>query len=146
MARTAITTGLAILGRDTSALAPSAQAADATNGNYLPFTIGSSYGPYSTVLIVANADSASHNVILRASGYTGLPGDAANSGLVAPQNTVFTQSSVGDLTITVANGTTRYIGPFTTDRFTQADGSLWFDWSAATSMTVIVQQFPVIVS
>jgi hypothetical protein len=146
MARTAIAAGLASIGRDTSTLAPSAQSADATNGNYIPFTVGSTYGAYSTVLIVANGDSASHNVILRSSGFTGAAGDAANSGIASPQNTVFTQSTVGDLSVTVANGTTRYIGPFTTDRFTQADGSLWIDWSAATSMTIIVMQFPVTVS
>jgi hypothetical protein len=146
MARTAITTGLASIGRDAGTLAPSAQAADATNGNIVPFTTGSSYGAYSTVLIVANADSASHNVIIRSGGYTGAAAGAANSGIPSPAATVFAQSTVGDLTVTVANGTTKYIGPFTTDRFTQSDGSLWIDWSAATSMTIIVLQFPVTVS
>lgn len=146
MARTAITTGLAGLSYDAGTLAPSAQSADATNGNYVPDTVGSSYGPFKTVLIVANGDSSPHTVILRGSGYTGAANGAANSGIPSPQNTVFTQSTVGDLSVAVANGTTQYIGPFTTDRFAQPDGSLWIDWSAATSMTITVLQLPVTVS
>lgn len=146
MARTAITTGLVNLATDTGVLAPSAQAADATNGNIVPFTVGSSYGAKSVILVVGNADSSSHTVILRGSGYTGAANGAANSGILPPQNTVFTQSTVGDLSVTVANGTTRYIGPLTTDRYAQSDGSLWIDWSAATSMTITVLQEPVTVS
>lgn len=146
MARTAITTGLVNLGRDGSALAPSAQSADATNGNYVPFTTGSSYGAFGVILVVANGDASSHTVILRGSGYTGAANGAANSGIPSPQNTVLAQSTVGDLSVAVAAGTTRYIGPFTTDRFAQADGTLWIDWSAATSMTITVLQEPVTVS
>ena len=70
MARTAITTGLLALGDGGGALAPSAQA-DATNGNIVPFTTGSSYGAFGTILKVDNADSSPHTVIIRASGYTG---------------------------------------------------------------------------
>ena len=146
MARTPITTGLAALGRDGNAVAPTPQAADASNGNIVPFTVGSSYGAYGTILAVGNADSSPHTVILRGSGYTGAASGAANSGIPLPQNTVFTQSTVGDLSVVVTNGTTQYIGPFTTDRFTQSDGSLWIDWSAGTSMTITVLQNPVVVS
>jgi hypothetical protein len=146
MARTAITTGLALLGRDVGTLAPTAQAADATNGNTIPFTTGSSYGAYGTILAVANGDSSSHTVIIRGSGYTGAANGAANSGIASPQNTVFTQSTVGDFSVAVAAGTTRYIGPLTTDRFAQADGSMWIDWSAGTSMTVTVLQNPITVT
>ena len=146
MARTAITTGLAALGRDLNEAAPTAQAADATNGNIIPFTVGSSYGSYGVVLAVANADSSPHTVIVRASGYTGAASGAANSGIPSPQNTVFTQATAGDLSVVVTNGTTQYIGPLTTDRFTQSDGSLWIDWSAGTSMTITVLQNPVVVS
>jgi hypothetical protein len=145
-ARTAITTGLVNLATDASELAPSPQAADATNGNVVPFTVGSSYGPFQVVLAVGNADGSDHDVILRGSGYTGAPGDAVNSGIPAPQNTVLTQSTVGDLSVTIGHGTTRYIGPFTTDRFTQPDGTLLIDWSAGTSMTITVLQLPVTVS
>lgn len=145
-ARTPITTGLVALGRDLSAVAPSPQAADASNGNTIPFTIGSSYGSYGVILAVGNADSSPHTVIIRASGYTGAPGDAANSGIPSPQNTVFTQSTAGDFAVAVTNATTRYIGPFTSDRFTQSDGSLWIDWTSGTGMTVTVLQNPVVVS
>jgi hypothetical protein len=146
MARTAVTTGLAKLATDAGVAAPTPQAADATNGNYVPFTVGSSYGPFNTFLIVANGDSSPHSIILRGSGYTGAPAGAANSGILPPQNTVFAGSTSGDLAVAVPNATTQYIGPLTTDRFTQADGTLWIDWSAATSMTVIVVQLPVVVS
>ena len=146
MARTAITTGLATLTADTGVLAPTAQAADATNGNIVPFTVGTSYGANKVILQVINADSSAHTVILRSSGYTGAASGTANSGIPSPQNTVFTQSTAGDLSVAVAANTTRYIGPFTTDRFAQSDGSLWIDWSAATSMTIIVLQEPVTVS
>ena len=40
---------------------------------------------------------------------------------------MLTQSTVGDLSVVVTNGTTRYIGPFTTDRFAQSDGTLWIE-------------------
>ena len=143
MARTPITTGLVTLTADTAALAPTAQAADATNGNIVPFTVGSSYGAHGVILVVANGDSSSHTVILRSGGYTGAASGSANSGIVAPQNTVFTQSTVGDLSVVVAANTTRYIPSLTTGRFTQSDGSLWIDWSAATSMTIIVLQNPI---
>ena len=146
MARTPITTGLVALTADTAALAPTAQAADATNGNIVPFTVGSSYGAHGVILQVINADSSAHTVILRSGGYTGAASGSANSGIVAPQNTVFTQSTVGDLSVVVAANTTRYIPSLTTGRFTQSDGSLWIDWSAATSMTIIVLQQPIVVS
>lgn len=150
MARTALTSagsGLISLAWDTGVAAPASPAsADATNGNILAFTTGTSYGPYQVLLVVANGDSSSHNVILRGSGYTGLPNGSANSGIPSPATTVFTQSTVGDLTVAVANGKTEVIGPFTTDRFAQADGSLWIDWSAATSMTIYAIQLPVVVS
>jgi len=150
MARTALTSGasgIITAVYDTGVAAPaSPAAADATNGNIIANTVGASYGAFQTLLVVANGDSSSHNVIIRGSGYTGAANGAANSGIPAPQNTVFTQSTVGDLTVTVAANKTSVIGPLTSDRFSQADGSLWIDWSAATSMTVYVIQLPVVIS
>lgn len=141
MARTAVAAGLVALARD-SGVASATQAADASNGNILPFNISNTpptYGPFNVVLAVTNADSASHTVILRASGYTGAASGAANSGLQKPAEIVFDTSSIGDLSVAVANGTTQYIGPLNTDRFVQPNatngGDLWIDWSAATSMT-----------
>jgi hypothetical protein len=141
MARTAVT-ALVSLAYDTGVLVGSAQAADATNGNILPFSITGTpptYGPFKVLLVVANGDSSSHTLIVRGSGYTGAASGAANSGIISPQNTVFTQSTLGDASYVIANGTTQAVGPFTTDRFVQPNatngGDLWFDWSAATSMT-----------
>ena len=60
-----------------------------------------------------------------------------------PSNAVLAQGSVGDLSLswgTVA-GTT-IVGPFTSDRFTQADGNLYLDWSTATGVTYFVTQYP----
>lgn len=150
MARTALTSGASGVisaAYDAGVQVPASPAsADATNGNIIASTVGASYGSFQTLLVVANGDSSSHNVIIRGSGYTGAASGAANSGIPLPQNTVFTQATVGDLTVTVANGKTSVIGPLTTDRFAQSDGSLWIDWSAATSMTVYAIQLPVTVS
>ena len=150
MARTALTaagSGVISAAWDTGVAAPASPAsADATNGNTIAFTVGASYGAFQVLLVVANGDSSSHTVIIRGSGYTGAASGAANSGIPSPAATVFAQSTVGDLTVTVTNGTTKVIGPLTTDRFAQSDGSLWIDWSAATSMTIYVIQLPVVVS
>jgi hypothetical protein len=146
MARTAVSTGLVGLAWDAGeALPASLQAADATNGNILAFTTGTSYGAFQTLLYVVNGDSSSHTVIIRGSGYTGTASGAANSGIPSPPFD-HAQASVGDLSVAVAAGKTEVIGPFTTDRFAQSDGSLWFDWSAATDMTFAVLQLPVVVS
>ena len=98
MARTALTSGASgviTAVYDTGVAAPaSPAAADATNGNSLAFTVGTSYGAFQVLLVVANGDSSSHNVIIRGSGYTGAANGSANSGIPSPQNTVFTQSTV----------------------------------------------------
>jgi hypothetical protein len=142
MARTAVAAGLVSLAYDAGVLLGAAQAADATNGNTLPFSITGTpptYGPFKVFLVVANGDSSSHTVIIRGAGYTGAANGAANSGIPVPSSTVFTQGTVGDLSVAVAAGTTQVIGPFTTDRFVQQNnvngGDMWIDWSAATDMT-----------
>jgi hypothetical protein len=143
MARTALTP--VQLAWDAGVAEGSSGTVDATNGNIVPFaTTGSpaEFGAYNVVLVVTNGDSASHTCIVRGSGYTGTPSGAANSGLPAPGAQPLAQAMVGDFSQAVANGTTEFIGPFTTDRFAQADGSLWVDWSASTSMSVWVLQWP----
>lgn len=141
MARTAVAAGIVALAYD-AGVASATQAADATNGNILPFSLTNTpptFGPFNIILAVTNADSASHSVILRATGYTGAASGGANSANQKPAEIVFDQSSVRDLSVAVAAGTTQYIGPLTTDRFTQPNhvngGDLWIDWTAATSMT-----------
>jgi hypothetical protein len=148
MARTAVAAGIVALAYD-AGVASATQAADATNGNILPFSITSTpptYGPFNIILAVTNGDSSSHSVILRATGYTGAPSGAANSGLQNPANLVFDQSAEGDLSVAVAAGATEYIGPLTTDRFTQPNhvngGDLWIDWSSGASVTFTAVLLP----
>lgn len=139
MARTALTA--VALTRDSGVAQGAGATPDATNGNSV-----ANPGPYNAIIMVKNADVSSHNLIVRAAGYTGTPTGAANSGLVPPQNTVFTSATVGDLTVAVAASTTQIIKVSTTGRFTQADGSMWLDWSASTSMTVWVLTEPFVVA
>ena len=105
---------------------------DASNGN----TIADPPGPFGVFLIVKNADSSSHTCTVRAGGNGVTASGGTNPGVP------FEAAGVGDLVVTVANGTTQIIGPFTTDRFCQADGSLSIDWSASTSMTVWAVETP----
>jgi hypothetical protein len=147
MARTALTP--VQLAYDTGVAQGATGTVDAVNGNIVSFNSAGSpatFGPFQVVLVVTNADTVSHNIIIRGSGYTGTASGAANSGIPSASNTVFTQSTLGDLTVTVANASTSVIGPFTTDRFVQPNhvngGDLWLDWSASTSMSVWVYQLP----
>lgn len=114
---------------------------DATNGNAVV-----SPGPYRALVVIKNADASAHNLILRGAGYTGAPSGAANSATPLAYNAVFTQGQVGDLTVTVAAGTTQVVKIATTDQFVQVDGSMWLDWSASTSMTVWVLTEPYVVT
>lgn len=132
MARTALTAlQLPGVGGASAALV----APDATNGN-----IVASPGPYKALIIVTNGGSA-QSLYVRASGYQGVASGAANSGYVGAQYQPFASASIGDLTVSVAaNETTVVDLDQDTGRFTQADGSMWLDWSAATSLTVLVVQ------
>jgi hypothetical protein len=133
MARTAL---IAVTGVRNGGTALGAGATpDATNGNIY------AAGPFKAEVIIHNADSSAHSVILRAGGYQGVPTGAANSGYITDQYQPFAQASVGDLTVAVA-ATSYTVLTLESDRFTQPDGSLWLDWSASTSMTVWVKQSP----
>ena len=61
-----------------------------------------------------------------------------------PSSAVFTQGSVGDLTYTWGTTAgTAIVGPFTTDRYEQADVNLYLDWaSVAGPVTYAVLQHP----
>jgi hypothetical protein len=111
---------------------------DATNGNIY------AAGPFKAEFIIHNADSSPHTVIARASGYQGVPGGAANSGYVTGQYQPFAAAASGDLSFIVAATSYAVLGPLDGDRFAQADGSLWLDWTASTSVTVFVKQSPVL--
>jgi len=148
MARTAIAAGLVALSYD-NATAATTQAADATNGNIVPFSTTNTpptYGPFHVILAVTNGGGSAITCILRGSGYGGAASGAANSSLPNPANTVFTQGSLGDASFPVAAGTTQYIGPLSTDRFIQPNnvngGDLWIDWSSGSSVTYSVILLP----
>lgn len=113
---------------------------DATNGNIVAGPVG----PFNLSILVYNADSANHTMILRASGYAGAATGAANASYAINQYQPFAQASIGDVSVTCAHTTGGYTSfeALVTDQFAQSDGSLWIDWSASTSMTVWVWQRP----
>lgn len=151
MARTALTP--VQLAYDAGVAQGSTGTVDAVNGNIVAFNAAASpatFGPFQVLLVVTNADTSAHSCIVRGSGYTGAANGAANSGIPAPGVSPFTMAMLGDLSVSVAASSTEVIGPFTTDRFAQPNhvtgGDLWIDWSASTSMSVWVYQWPTLVS
>jgi hypothetical protein len=110
---------------------------DHTNGN-----IVASPGPFRSLIVVANAGSAI-NLIVRASGYQGTPTGAANSAYTTDQYQPFATASIGDLTYSLtANATSVIDLEEDTERFTQADGSMWLDWGTPTNLLAWVLQRP----
>jgi hypothetical protein len=93
-------------------------------------------GPNKVFLIVSNSYSSPENVTVRAGGNGNTAAGGTNPGVP------FEAATVGDLVVSVTNGTTSLIGPFTSDRFTQADGSLSIDFAAALTGTIWVVQLP----
>lgn len=130
-ARTALTPVQMV--RDGSVTNPTASSVDATNGNTV-----ADPGPYKVTLLLTNTDGSPHTCTVRATG-NGVTASGATQTNPAPSGTVYAQSTLGDLVITVpATSGSLVAGPFTTDRFAQADGSLSLDWSSATGMKVAV--------
>jgi len=135
-ARTALTP--VALTRNTGTSLGSGATPDATNGNIVAGPVGA----FHLGILILNADSSNHNLIIRAGGYSGVPTGAANSGYVTGQYQPFAEASIGDLTVSCLHtgGGYTLIEQLDTDRFSQADGSLWLDWAASTSMTCWVFQ------
>lgn len=127
------------LTRDTGNALGAGTTPDAANGNTI-----ASPGPNKLKLLVHNGDTAAHTVTIRASG-SGVTAAGAAQVNPAPSNTVFTQATLGDLVVSVAASAYAEIGPLTTDRFTQADGSLSIDYSASTSVLVWPIQDPIVI-
>jgi hypothetical protein len=138
MARTALS--VISLSRDAGTSLGNGATPDATNGNIIAGPVG----PFRLSILVLNADSSNHNLLIRASGYAGSATGAANASYATGQYQPFAQASVGDLTVTCAHTSGGYtiIENLTSDRFAQSDGSLWLDWAASTSMTVWAIQRP----
>jgi|SRR5450756_253582 len=135
-ARTALTP--LMLNRDSGNVLGAGSTPDATNGN----TVAA--GPFRLKLLVLNGDTAAHTVTVRATG-NGVTASGATQVNPAPSSTVFAASTQGDLVVTVAAGAYNEIGPLTSDRFQQADGSLSVDWSASTSVKVWAIQDPIVI-
>ena len=110
---------------------------DPVNGNAIP-----SPGPFNSLIVVQNTGSAA-TLIVRAGGYQGLATGAPNSGYVAGEYQPLGTAAIGDLPVTVhANGFTVVDLEQDVGRFTQADGSMWLDWSTATDILFFVIQRP----
>ena len=90
--------------------------------------------PAGTAADSANGMSVSgvklEEVVLRVKNASGASITATVRAGVSPPSL---SAGQGDLAVTVAAGATEFIGPFTSARFAQKDGSLNVDFSSATS-------------
>lgn len=110
-------------------LNPTATAVDQANG--MTVALASSAIPAhptseNLVLVVANTAAAAHNVIIRA-GASNPP--AFRAGL-------------GDITFSVTNAETAYVGPFDYARVVQSDGSLSVDFDSGFTGTILALLVP----
>ncbi|HET9109673.1 MAG TPA: hypothetical protein VFN78_02495 [Ktedonobacterales bacterium] len=106
-----------------SGVALSTTAVDQANGMNLQLAssaIPAASTSESLVLVVANTAASPFNVIIRA-GASNPP--AFRAGL-------------GDITVSVTNATTKYLGPFDYARVVQSDGSLNIDFGVGFTGTI----------
>lgn len=103
--------------------AGAATVAGAGNGFRIPsITAGSTRSfPEFTLLRVSNASGGSGTVTIKAG-----PNPPALAG------------GQGDLTVTVANSATQWVGPFESGRFLQSDGSLLVESSVIMTVTAFL--------
>ncbi len=100
---------------------PAGTAIDQPNGMVVALASGAvphAPGAGRLVLRIANSAAAPYTVTVRA----GATPPAFRAGL-------------GDLTVSVPAGATRWFGPFESARFVQADGSLYLDFAAGITGT-----------
>jgi hypothetical protein len=117
MARTALT----VITGVHSGVPISFAAADLVNGNSMVNTGGS-------LLICRNTTAAAVNITLRTNHY--IDGDATNGGLKCPDRVV-------SVPVSPAGAPAFMLGPFPTDCYNQADGTLSIDCAAALSLSVL---------
>lgn len=141
-ARTQITsTYIASIARDSWTTVPSALAAASTM--YVQcVNAGQTVQNPQGLVIFAIIGSTATVVTLRASANGVNVAGSAQTLYQPPSNTVFTQSTEGDLLSASTTSATIFIGPFTTDRFEQPDGNIYVDFSNTTSVTVWALQMP----
>jgi hypothetical protein len=99
-------------------------------------TVASPPGPNRVMLRVNNSDTAAHNVTVRAGGNGVTAAGGANPGVP------FEAATVGDLVTSVPASSTVEIGPLTSARFTQADGSMSIDFAAGFTGAIWVLRQP----
>jgi hypothetical protein len=144
-ARTAITP--VVLTRDGAVREDNAGVAvNQATGMYIAATLGpggnNSVPAHKLLLLVSNTASSAYNVILRATGSgTNSAGNAWP--VTAPSNTVFAQSTLGDLVQSVGASQAELLGPFTSDRFLQSDGTVCIDFGAGFTGTITAFVLPV---
>lgn len=109
MARTALS--VQDVGQYAGSVAVTANAADNSNGNTFP-------NDGKTFLVVVNGSGGSLTVTV--------------TGATTPDRTY---GQTLTKTYTVANGATRFIGPFSQAAFNQSTGVVNVDWSTGTSVT-----------
>jgi hypothetical protein len=93
-------------------------------------------GPNKVAILIDNTYTAAENVTIRAGGNGNTASGGTNPGVP------FDSAPVGDLVVSCPNGAYTFIGPLTTDRYTQADGSLSIDFAGALTGTIWVIQQP----
>jgi hypothetical protein len=93
-------------------------------------------GPNKVFLIVSNSATAAFSVTVRAGGNGNTAAGGTNPGVP------FEGATLGDLVTSVAASGTQLIGPLTSDRFTQADGTMSIDFAASMTGTIAVIQLP----
>lgn len=126
MARTSIP--LTNLSANGSIAAPAGTAIDATNGMQVvipTWAIPRTANVENLVLILNNTAGSAKQVTVRA-------------GMNPPAS----QAARGDLTVSVAAGGTRYLGPFESARFIQTDATLQIDFESGTTGTVTALLLP----
>jgi hypothetical protein len=99
-------------------------------------TVASPPGPNKVILLVNNTATASKNVTVRAGGSGNTAAGGTNPGVP------FEAATVGDLVTAVSASGTLFIGPLSSARFTQADGSMSIDFDSGTTGTIWVFQLP----
>ena len=122
MARTALTVNTFLADSTTGILDPGTQAIDQANGMNLALASGAMPAAptaKNVLLKVNNSAAGTQITIIRA-------------GVNPPAN----RSGLGDLSVSLATTVTRWIGPLSSSRFAQADGSINVDFNAGSTGTI----------
>ena len=129
MARTNLPLSSLVAESTTSLADPAGTAVDQANGMNVAVTsesIPPTYDAYKGIILrVANTAAAAHNVIVRA-------------GVNPPAF----RAPLGDLLVSVTNGTTKWIGPFDMARHAQSDDSINIDFDAGFTGTITAFLLP----